>query len=153
MWPEATLAPRLNSESSQRPYRHLEPCYLAPTPLFSREIARLPRKQFFVDYKPSGSNEIAQVQVGSGDTTDMLRLLPQDKTLELTLYVDNTFTEAYWMGGRVAMTIITPTSGGQDDVTVAASQPGVTVSATAWEVGSIWVSPEVVKRTKRHDVI
>eukprot|EP00966_Prymnesium_polylepis_P125408 2899792-Prymnesium_polylepis.1 len=55
------------------------------------------------------------------------------------------------MGGRVAMTIVTATSGGNDDVTVSASQPGITATATAWEVGSIWVTPEVVKQTPRRD--
>ena len=53
------------------------------------------------------------------------------------------------MGGRVAMTVVTKTSGGDDDVTIGASEPGVAVSATAWAVGSIWVTPEVVKQTPR----
>jgi hypothetical protein len=53
--------------------------------------------------------------------------------------------------GRVAMTIVTPTSGGSDDVTIGASQPGVTASARAWAVGSIWVTPEEVKQTPRRD--
>merc|ERR1711957_936111 len=57
---------------------------------------------------------------------DTLRLLPEDKTIDLTLYVDNTFTEAFWMGGRVAMTIVTKSSGGIDDVLVRASEAGVT---------------------------
>ena len=52
--------------------------------------------EFFIDYKPSEST----VQVGSGGVTDTLSLLPSDKTIDLTLYVDNTFTEAFWMGGR-----------------------------------------------------
>ena len=52
--------------------------------------------------------------------------------------------------GRVAMTVLTPTSGGTDDVTVMADQPGVVVaSATAWAVNPIWVTPEVVKYTPR----
>ena len=103
--------------------------------------------EFFVEYVPSAST----VQVGSGGTTDTLSLLPGDETINVTLYVDNTFTEAFWMDGRVAMTIVTATSGGNDDVTVGASQPGITATATAWEVGSIWVTPEVVKQTPRRD--
>ena len=89
--------------------------------------------------------------VGSGGTTDMLSLLAGDKTIDLALFVDNTFTEAFWMNGRVAMTVDTKTSGGQDDVTISASQAGVTASATVWQVGSIWVDPEVVKQTPRRD--
>ena len=107
--------------------------------------------EFFIDYKPPETNGLAKVTVGSGSTTDTLSLLPSDSTLELTLFIDNTFTEAFWMGGRVAMTIVTPASGGKEDVTVRASEPGVTANATAWEVGSIWVTPEEVKRTPRHD--
>merc|ERR1711957_983239 len=84
---------------------------------------------------------------------DTLRLLPEDKTIDLTLYVDNTFTEAFWMGGRVAMTVVTKSSGGIDDVLVRASEVGVVVSATAWEVGSIWITPEEVKQTPRRDVV
>jgi len=106
--------------------------------------------EFFVDYKP-GDGRVLEVQVGSAGQTDVLKLLPRDKTIDLTLYVDNTFTEAFWMGGRVAMTIVTKSSGGNDDVTVSASAAGITVSATAWEVGSIWVAPEAVKQTPRMD--
>ena len=80
-----------------------------------------------------------------------MSLLPGDKTIDLALYVDNTFTEAYWMGGRVAMTVDTETSGGHDDVTISASRSGTTVSATVWQVGSIWVTPEAVKQTPRRD--
>ena len=50
------------------------------------------------------------------------------------------------------MTIVTKTSGGNDDITVGASQPGVIARATAWSVGSIWVSPEEVKATPRRDI-
>ena len=30
----------------------------------------------------------------------VLNLLASDKTIDLTLYVDKTFTEAYWMNGK-----------------------------------------------------
>ena len=101
--------------------------------------------EFYLEYVPHNQSAI----VGAGGATDVLHLLPSDKTIEIALYVDNTFTEAFWMGGRVAMTMVTKSSGGRDDVTVGASQPLVTASATAWSVGSIWVSPETVKYTPR----
>ena len=105
--------------------------------------------QFFVDYVPSVPN----VTVGSPGVVEQLKLLPTDKTLNLTLYVDNTFTEAYWMGGRVAHTAVTKSSGGQDDVTIAANQSGVVVNeAMAWSVQPIWVTPDEVKRTPRRDL-
>ena len=103
--------------------------------------------EFFVEYKPSES----RVQVGSGGARDTLNLLPADEAIDLTLYIDNTFTEAFWMGGRVAMTVVTKTSSGDDDVTVGSSQPGVSFSATAWEVGAIWVTAEEVRRMPRRD--
>ena len=109
------------------------------------------RWAFFVDYRPPESDGIAEVQVGSGSTTAVLRLLPDDTTIDLTIYVDNTFAEAFWMGGRVAMTVVTKTSGGHDDVAVSASHPGITASADAWQVGSIWVTPDEVRRTPRRD--
>jgi sucrose-6-phosphate hydrolase SacC (GH32 family) len=105
--------------------------------------------EFFVEYEPS----VDKVQVGSGRVTDTLSLLPSDNTIDLTLYVDNTMTEAFWMGGRTAMTIVTGTSHGADDITFGASEPGAIVSATAWKVGSIWVTPDVVKQTPRRDSV
>jgi sucrose-6-phosphate hydrolase SacC (GH32 family) len=107
--------------------------------------------EFFIEYTPPQNNGPVQVQVGTPGTYSTLNLLPSDKTIDLTLFVDNTFTEAFWMGGRVAMTIVTKSSGGTDDVSITANQPGVTASATAWEVGSIWVTPEEVKQTPRRD--
>jgi len=107
--------------------------------------------EFFVEYVPSESNSVTKVQVGGGGTSDTLSLLPSDNTIDMALYVDNTMTEAFWMGGRVAMTVVTKSSGGDDDITVGTSQAGVTVSATAWNVGSIWVTPEEVKQTPRRD--
>merc|ERR1712241_1311999 len=42
--------------------------------------------------------------------TDQLQLLPGERTVTLRVYVDHWFCEAYWQGGRVAMTVITPAS-------------------------------------------
>ena len=52
--------------------------------------------EFFIDYEPSSedSDGMAKAKVGSGGITDTLSLLPTDTTIDLTLYVDNTFTEA-----------------------------------------------------------
>ena len=105
--------------------------------------------EFFV--QSSFDGPAAEVLVGSGKTANQsLKLLPTDETIEMVLYVDNTFTEAFWMGGRVALLMETISSGGDDGVTVSASVDA-TVSATAWEVKPIWVSPEEVKQTPRLD--
>ena len=41
----------------------------------------------------------------------------------------------------------------EDDVTLTASQPGVIATATVWQVGSIWVTPDEVKQTPRRDAV
>merc|ERR1712039_1058462 len=91
----------------------------------------------------------SEVQVGSGQAVDTLKLSPNDKTIEMRLFVDNTFTEAYWMGGRVAMTIVTPATE-EADVVVSVNKDSVSLaSATVYKVDSIWVTPEEVKNTPR----
>lgn len=105
--------------------------------------------EFFVEYVPPSGKGVSEVKVGSGNAVDTLKLSPNDKTLDMRLFVDNTFTEAYWMGGRVAMTI--PTRATEEaDVVVSVDEASVKLaSATVYRVGSIWVSPEEVERTPR----
>jgi len=102
--------------------------------------------QFYVDYVPNAD----AVNVGvEGGVSDNLKLSTSDKTIDMRLFVDNTFTEVYWMGGRVAMTTTTPVTKAAD-MTVSADKDGVTLaSAMAWKVGSIWVTPEDVVATPR----
>lgn len=101
---------------------------------------------FTVEYKHGASS----IAVGGGGVSDTLKLLDSDKTIDMHLYVDNTFAEVYYQGGRVAMTVNTPAS---DDaqVMLSSSVGGVTATATAWSVSSIWVTPEEVLRTPRLD--
>merc|ERR1711920_830895 len=107
--------------------------------------------EFFVEYVPPSDNGVSKVTVGSGKVTDTLKLSPNDKTIDMRLYVDNTFTEAYFMNGRVAMTIDTPATE-EADVTVGADTDGITVqSATVWKVNPIWVTLDQVKQTPRLD--
>ena len=75
--------------------------------------------------------------------------------LQLRVFVDNTFLEAYWQGGRVAMTktITTPTvQAGMRVFATTSSTASSTVPVTAnsvqaWHVDSIWVTPEQVLAT------
>merc|ERR1711924_311479 len=85
--------------------------------------------------------------------SDTLKLLPSDRTIDVRLYVDNTMTDTYWMGGRVAMTVDTPATESADVVVsmVGNSTASVSVNATAWSVSSIWVTPDEVLRTPRLD--
>ena len=117
---------------------------------------------FYVDYAPPAAGAAVgavphSVTVGtrpmgpqglSATVTDTLRLSPRDRSISLRLYVDNTLCEAYWQGGRVAMTMTTPASR-EAAAAVLATQPATLVSARAWRVGSIWVSPEEVLSTPR----
>merc|ERR1711871_52904 len=77
----------------------------------------------------------------STGTMDTLKLSPNDKTLTLRVYVDNTFSEAYWMGGRVAMTVVTPTAAGKNAIAAVAQGGHATMrAATAFAVKPIWIS-------------
>merc|ERR1712093_933245 len=60
--------------------------------------------EFTVDYKQGASS----AKVGGGGVFDTMKLLDSDKTIDMRLYVDNTFAEVYFQGGRVAMTVDTP---------------------------------------------
>merc|ERR1712046_445715 len=66
--------------------------------------------QFFIDYVPPVKGDsISKATVGIlGEGTSTLKLLATDETLDMRLFVDQTLTEVYWMGGRVAMTANTP---------------------------------------------
>ena len=74
-----------------------------------------------------------------------LALLPSDTTIELRVFTDNTFVEAFWMDGRVAMTAKLMGQDPKAGVSLFADNTTVTVdSAAVWHVNSIWVSPSDV---------
>ena len=87
--------------------------------------------------------------------TATLTLLPSDTALDLRVFCDRTIVEAYWQGGRVAMT----TGGAADDGTwgdggarvrgamsVEAGMSGAEVmGASVYEMGSICVPKELVR--------
>ena len=85
-----------------------------------------------------------------GGKTDTLKLSPSDTTLTIRVYVDNTFSEAYWMGGRVAMTINTPGTA-QSSMAVVASAAANLVSAKAFAVHPIWITEAEVRAAPRAD--
>jgi len=105
--------------------------------------------EFFIDYVPSAEH-VSKVTVGGGDHRDTLKLLSTDATLAVRIYVDNTFAEAYWMDGRVAMTVKTGSTV-EAGISVSSSTAVTLTGATVWRVGSIWVSPGEVRRTPRLD--
>jgi len=72
-----------------------------------------------------------------------------DSYLEMHVYIDNTFVEAYWQGGRVAMTrtieLASPVWGFA--VSTTGEEPLVVTSVEAYTIGSIWVDNENVRNT------
>ena len=83
----------------------------------------------------------------------MLRLLPSEKRVELRVFSDHSFIEAFFQRGRVAMTV--PSTLGQPEYLSDTADMGiVTTVAMAADVEvfpmeGIWVSPEEVRAAKR----
>jgi len=104
--------------------------------------------KFYVDYVPDAGALTVGVEGGANAT---LKMSASDTTIDMRLFVDNTFTEVYWMGGRVAMTTTTRATQAAG-MSVSADKSGITLSsAKAWKVGSIWVTPDDVAATARAD--
>eukprot|EP00928_Gymnodinium_smaydae_P002170 TRINITY_DN10765_c0_g5_i1.p1 TRINITY_DN10765_c0_g5~~TRINITY_DN10765_c0_g5_i1.p1 ORF type:complete len:596 (+),score=64.51 TRINITY_DN10765_c0_g5_i1:57-1790(+) len=107
-------------------------------------------------YVPPTSNAagISEIDVGCAacNVTQKLKLLATDQTLDLRVYIDGAVVEAFFNGGRVVMTLKTYDLGGTPRITLEADAADVIVDfAGAWQVGSIWVSPEEVLATPRPD--
>ena len=94
----------------------------------------------------------------AGDHTFPLRLLPgKEENLTIRVFMDGGFCEAYWMGGRAAqvMSMLNGTDAqwtGPDQfsamyVRATGTEPATVLSAVAYSVGSIWVTPEQVLAT------
>eukprot|EP00937_MAST-01D_sp_MAST-1D-sp2_P004367 g4367.t1 len=91
--------------------------FAVPTAATTLSVSLAGGQSFFVDFAPApahvldsvdaatGAGAPWTVKVGFGGTTDDLPLLPDDKDITLRIFLDGTVAEAYWMGGRVAMTV------------------------------------------------
>ena len=85
-----------------------------------------------------------------GATSSPLALSSADTTLDVNVYVDHVVSEAFFQGGRVAMTQETTATNGTA-AAVYSSADGALQAARGWRVGSIWITPEEVLRTPRMD--
>jgi hypothetical protein len=97
-----------------------------------------------IDYTPPapGANYTA-VPVSCGAHTDTLHLTPGEKTVEIRAYSDATFVEAFFGGGRAA---ITTTVALDDDSHLGlTSTTGITVDATVYPIRQIWTTPDAVR--------
>jgi hypothetical protein len=79
-----------------------------------------------------------------------MKLSPNDKTITIKVYVDNTFSEGYFQNGRVAMTIVTPATT-EASMGVFSSTDTTVESVKAWAVDPIWVTQQDVTNTPRVD--
>eukprot|EP00747_Dinoflagellata_sp_TGD_P197358 gnl/TRDRNA2_/TRDRNA2_68603_c0_seq1.p1 gnl/TRDRNA2_/TRDRNA2_68603_c0~~gnl/TRDRNA2_/TRDRNA2_68603_c0_seq1.p1 ORF type:complete len:624 (+),score=69.24 gnl/TRDRNA2_/TRDRNA2_68603_c0_seq1:30-1901(+) len=116
--------------------------------------------RIFLDYQVG--LDTAQVGVTSGTSPwsiqetghrSTLKLLPEDTEIEIRVFIDHTFVEAYWMDGRVAISSAllgsSPTVFGMRLFNV---EQAVFVSDLhVWWMKSIWKSPEQVLQTPRLD--
>jgi len=108
--------------------------------------------QCTVEYTPPladlGGNTYYEVPVQCGSTKDTLRLLPSEKEVELRIFTDWTFMEAYFQKGRIAMTVVSAIN---DNTGISVtSTADVTASAvTAYPIKSIWVSADDVRNAPR----
>ena len=95
----------------------------------------------------AGTKGVCTVKVNG----EPLKLSPNDATIDVRIFIDNVLIEGYVMGGRMAHTQAA-LCGERCDITVASDTAGVMlVSATAWAVGSPWVTPAEVLQTPRVD--
>jgi sucrose-6-phosphate hydrolase SacC (GH32 family) len=102
-----------------------------------------------VDYTPPIDDDASyyEVPVSCGGKKDTLRLLPSEKSLEIRVFSDWTFLEAFFQQGRVAM-VVNNAMSDNTDYSLTASVP-MTADATVYPMKSIWVEPEEVRKQPR----
>ena len=101
---------------------------------------------------PNASAPYYDVPVQCGGDTAQLRLLPGETTVTLRLFYDATFVEAFFQGGRAAITepvaLATGTAGSR--LSLIADGAGVTVTdAALYPMRSIWADAETVRKAPR----
>ena len=102
-----------------------------------------------VDYTPPPAGEAATYTVGvrCGKVHDTLTLLASEKTVKLRVFSDWTFAEAFWQGGRTAMTIAAGFPA--DAAGAVTSTAPTTVSVGAWPLKGIWTTEAAVREQPR----
>ncbi len=78
------------------------------------------------------------------DMRDAVSMLASDTHISVRLFLDTAVAEAYFMGGRVAMTIPVAASTTDWDVSIGASTATTLINATSWGMSSIYVTKEEV---------
>ena len=89
---------------------------------------------------------------------DVLYISKTEAAIELRIFVDQTFHEAYWQNGRVAMTVNNPQQGDQlveNDVAFRSDGNDELLEVeyvNIYQVDDIWTTTEEILKTKRRDV-
>jgi hypothetical protein len=77
-----------------------------------------------------------------------LRLVPGEDRVEVRVFVDEFIGEAYFQRGREVITFDTPPTA-RAGVLLASATDLPNCRVTAWNISSIWVTPEQVLATPR----
>eukprot|EP00316_Scyphosphaera_apsteinii_P000801 CAMPEP_0119304042 /NCGR_PEP_ID=MMETSP1333-20130426/5366_1 /TAXON_ID=418940 /ORGANISM="Scyphosphaera apsteinii, Strain RCC1455" /LENGTH=526 /DNA_ID=CAMNT_0007306853 /DNA_START=97 /DNA_END=1677 /DNA_ORIENTATION=+ len=96
-----------------------------------------------IEYTPAA----ATVPVACGNVRDTLTLLPSEKNVELRIFSDWTFIEAYFQQGRVSMTKAADMS--ETTALMLTSTTTIHADASAFPIKSIWVDPAAVLSAPR----
>lgn len=102
-----------------------------------------------LDYAPptNASATYYEVPVKCGGTADSLRLVKGERQVEIRVFSDVTFVEAYFQAGRVAMTI-TNNMGASTDMALT-STVATTADVSVYPMKGIWTTPEAVRKAPR----
>ena len=79
-----------------------------------------------------------------GGFSDVVSMLPSDSHVSIRLFLDTAVAEAYFMGGRVAMTIPVAASTKNWDVSIGSSASTELANATSYSMSSTYVTKEEV---------
>lgn len=108
----------------------------------------------WVHYKPvssllaEGSAQLNKVAVECGKFKDTLQLLSEEKKIEIRIFSDWTFIEAYFQKGRVVMTASTSMSE-ETEIVLTSTTDIVASSVSAYPMKAIWVTPDEVRKAPR----
>ena len=90
-----------------------------------------------------------ELPVSCGPYADSLRVLTNATSVSLRIFYDATFLEAYFEGGRVAITAVASLAG-SPAIALTSTAPTMRVAnATLYPMRSIWTEPEAVRKQPR----
>lgn len=115
--------------------------------------------QCSIEFTPptNASAAFYEVPVSCGGTRDTLRLLPSEKAVEIRVFSDHSFIEAFFQRGRVAMTVptISPDEGRLRQYLSPTADMGfvstvdIVTNVSVFPMEQIWVNPDEVRDQNR----